>query len=561
MWNFVQPRGQPVPSEEYFKFKAVSSGMQMLGKLNTNFSIIEGGDTENNVIANSDLAKKLSSIREALNSKATLFTLLRNVPNMTFDGIFDKLGSSRDNVIFECENERKKCGNFTQLSSGHFARCFQFATSALTNNTDLDDGISNGIRLILMTGMQLMSVAYRDASSNLADTEQVPNMDLFDNALFPSSADGLKIIISSPGVRPNVDELGVDISPGYASSIAISGKEIIRKPWPYSNCASFDYEMQMLQDIVSQSPGFSSYNNKDKGMDKYNQQGCKSACLQRLIWLECGCFDLESRLPFDDIDGSHLCGSLTQTDMLKFLEPGKFGLERCFRYATELVTEKCNFLHKLIHDLACMEKVKESFNEQKLSGTSQCDCNVACHTYEYETSISQAKWPSAGYEADNAYAAYVQARQWQYTFGQCQNLNACGELESTVTDISECSETDTISTEDTNSSSVNGNQNMQNGSHQTLEVTDNDIPSHNVSQNMQDQTLDRPEDGGDVDGGEGSEGQGGTQPGSPNSAGVSQRPKDLRCVNSYPVSVFFFEKFRHSKLRKPQKSKFLFQEN
>ncbi len=37
-----------------------------------------------------------------------------------------------------------------------------------------------------------------------------------------------------------------------------------------------------------------------------------------------------------------------------------------------------------------------------------CDCPSACHSYEYDLSISQSAWPATGIETDTAYVKLIE---------------------------------------------------------------------------------------------------------------------------------------------------------
>ncbi len=236
----------------------------------------------------------------------------------------------------------------------------------------------------------------------LIEKNQIPG---FKNTIFPSSSDGLRVTIDIPSVIPDPDQQGIDVSPGYATLIAIAGKEVIRLPWPYGSCTDTDYELKLLRESVSKLHGYKRTNFAEDGHSAYSQQQCQSACLQRLILKECKCLDLKSRLPFPDIEGKLLCGTLGEAGMDMLLNGDKYNTGNCHY---ELIDDKCNFLHKMINDLACVKKVTDMFNEEKVSGDSECNCPAACHSYEYIMTVSQSKWPASGFETDAAYMKFVE---------------------------------------------------------------------------------------------------------------------------------------------------------
>ncbi len=220
MWNLVQPEGGKSPSPEYERLKATSSQiydliLRMMYVRNKDESKIDDLTLYHNV--------KYTIAEMMRKSMLLSFTLLKNTPNMSFEQIFDKLGEDKDNIIHACQNGLAKCKDFTQFSSGQFPRCFRYGTSRDIENMEMDDGISNAIMLILMTGGQLMSVAhskaYRKASSI---HRRVPNDHLFGHVYSPSSSNGIRLTISRPGVNPNIDEGGIDVSPGYHTVISVT---------------------------------------------------------------------------------------------------------------------------------------------------------------------------------------------------------------------------------------------------------------------------------------------------------------------------------------------------
>ncbi len=94
MWNFVQPEEHPSPSPEFDKIKAAEKALSKFARIPF---------TENE-----HLTIMLAAMGYKLYAKSTLFTLLRNIPNMTFDQIFDKLGPRENHTIESCSNGIKE---------------------------------------------------------------------------------------------------------------------------------------------------------------------------------------------------------------------------------------------------------------------------------------------------------------------------------------------------------------------------------------------------------------------------------------------------------------------
>ncbi len=77
----------------------------------------------------------------------------------------------------------------------------------------------------------------------------------------------------------------------------------------------------------------------------------------------------------------------------------------------------------MVNDLACAKEVKQKYAERRLTGESICSCPAACHTFDYEFSVSQAKWPSPGYETSYAYDKLITMKktQWIKMFEKANN--------------------------------------------------------------------------------------------------------------------------------------------
>ncbi len=108
---------------------------------------------------NLDLVRNLCTIKDDLGSRTVTLGLLRNVPNITYDEFLEELGPSADDTILYCTNGGRKCNNFTKMHiSGHFPTCFTYDTQDMgTSNGVVDDGISQGISMVLMSGAHLSS--------------------------------------------------------------------------------------------------------------------------------------------------------------------------------------------------------------------------------------------------------------------------------------------------------------------------------------------------------------------------------------------------------------------
>ena len=116
----------------------------------------------------SDLLGKLIYIKGELGRKPLTFTLLRNIHNTTFDQIFDELGPSLEDTIRYCTNAGITCANITKIHSALFPKCFVYSTQENKSNVEVsDEGIDNGVSLVLNSGVQLAAKAFNRDFYNL----------------------------------------------------------------------------------------------------------------------------------------------------------------------------------------------------------------------------------------------------------------------------------------------------------------------------------------------------------------------------------------------------------
>ncbi len=396
MWRLYTTQNNSHTSNELKTFENISQRL---------FGIQHITKGAENLNTNDKWKDKLLSIRGDLDRTIT-FTLLRNIPDMSAETIFDEIGPPMEDTIRYCSNSGRKCKNIKQLQYGNFPKCFNYDTAQNNTGKTLGNvGLTNGLTMVFNTGVQMSSVAVkRYFLNNMKKSWQTLQNPNFQNNFYPFAANGIRLMINSPGVKPDMDQQGINVIPGHSTLIATKGTEITRLSSPYTDCTFTDNEMKMLQENVARSLEYKPSGSKqDAGIYTYTQQQCRTACLQRKIFGECRCLDSFLDLPFDNINGSVLCGNLAKADMDIFLNPESYNKSQCFLNLTYLISDRCKFLHKMVEDLVCVKQVKERHDEETMSGKSKCQCPPACHSYQYDITISQALWPAAGVETQEVY--------------------------------------------------------------------------------------------------------------------------------------------------------------
>ena len=148
---------------------------------------------------NPELLRKLVAISTDLADHTLLYTLLKNVPNMTFDKLFEELGPRMEDSIVHCDNSDTTCLNMKKVDTGHFPKCFTYATqnnmSLIMHQKFSEEGISNGLMMVINIGAQLASEAIRKKSQ---DNNKVSLFSDFMNTYQSFSANGLRLMVHIP---------------------------------------------------------------------------------------------------------------------------------------------------------------------------------------------------------------------------------------------------------------------------------------------------------------------------------------------------------------------------
>ncbi len=249
-------------------------------------------DTES---LDSVLLDKLKYIQKDLSSRANTFISLKNLPNITFKQFFDEAGPQFQNTVRSCSNAGVICNKFEKYKefyTGYFPKCYTYNTQGdRPSNIVSEIGISNGVHLLFMTDCQLASVGIKMYSKHVKENDGLLLPPGFQNTESPFSTDGIRLVIHHPGEDPVIDHHAINVSPGFSTVVAITGKQIIKLPAPYSQCTNTDHELVQLQQSIITTHGTNNYGeiqSNDNSPTLYSQSECHSTCLQKLIWEKCG---------------------------------------------------------------------------------------------------------------------------------------------------------------------------------------------------------------------------------------------------------------------------------
>ncbi|GFY37031.1 hypothetical protein TNIN_182641 [Trichonephila inaurata madagascariensis] len=222
-----------------------------------------------------------------------------------------KVGYGSKEFITLCSFNGKLCSakDFTEFQNLRYGNCFTFNQLYQNESKPLtisQTGDQSGLVLVL----DLLDLYYLNISSTI----------------------GARIIIHDPKEEPSPEETGINIAPGYETSVALTQTAVTRLPAPYrDHCGEYKNENIW--------PYHKSLNR------------CVRNCIQYNSFEVCGCAD--PTLP-----------SMTSQKL-------------------------CNLTDK--SEMCCLDDILLLLLEENRT----CDCPLPCSSISYGEKVSVARWPSA----------------------------------------------------------------------------------------------------------------------------------------------------------------------
>ncbi|XP_070192797.1 FMRFamide-activated amiloride-sensitive sodium channel-like [Littorina saxatilis] len=251
-----------------------------------------------------------------------------------------------DDFLIHCRFNQEKChiSNFTTFFDGNYFNCFTFnggeqGEKLLMHAT----GPQNGLSLILSLDNDeppLGSYGVYNLESNILHSA------------------GARVVVHAPNTMPSPVDHGLDIPPGYSSSIGLKANLHTRLSEPYGNCST------------ARLPG----------MDYANTFfSCLQVCKQRIIIEECKC--KSSALP-DGPFGKNVsfCGAIPNW---KNILAGRGGYKPGDRVP--------------VTSFACEDRKMKELSNDRAYETS-CQCYQPCGETFYQKAVSLSYWPLEFYQ-------------------------------------------------------------------------------------------------------------------------------------------------------------------
>nr|Q25011.1 RecName: Full=FMRFamide-activated amiloride-sensitive sodium channel; AltName: Full=FANACH [Cornu aspersum]CAA63084.1 FMRFamide-activated amiloride-sensitive sodium channel [Cornu aspersum]prf//2202327A FMRFamide-gated Na channel [Cornu aspersum] len=273
-----------------------------------------------------------------------------------------KLSHNLEDMLMHCRFNRELChvSNFSTFFDGNYFNCFTFNSGQRLQMHAT--GPENGLSLIFSV----------EKDDPLPGTYGVYN---FDNNILHSA--GVRVVVHAPGSMPSPVDHGIDIPPGYSSSVGLKAILHTRLPYPYGNCTN---------DMLN---GIKQY--------KYTFFACLQLCKQRLIIQRCGC--KSSALPEVPSYNATFCGVIKDWQ--------------------EINRNHSNEDHNQSEEdrafiptpyLACEEREQKNLNNDRTYELS-CGCFQPCSETSYLKSVSLSYWPLEFYQLSAVERFFKQERQ------------------------------------------------------------------------------------------------------------------------------------------------------
>lgn len=231
-------------------------------------------------------------------------------------------GYAAEDFIMECSWDSTKCSyeDFHQFYNRRYGNCFTFNAGLNKNPQNATRwGSVYGLRLTLNTNIsQYLGLLAQDS--------------------------GVRIAFHQPGTFAFPEMTGMSAPPGFLTTVALSMMKIQRLPSPYPNHCQSDYPAKYIQFLPPKTT--------------YTQLSCQVACIQSVLFKECGCVD---KLP---LNGTYPQCSIRDDN-----------------------AQKC-----------WLNVVKRQYLPASDVEAIICDCTPACDEVQYITSVSQSQWPSPAYQ-------------------------------------------------------------------------------------------------------------------------------------------------------------------
>ncbi|KAJ8022808.1 Amiloride-sensitive sodium channel subunit alpha [Holothuria leucospilota] len=228
------------------------------------------------------------------------------------------MGHQAKDFVMQCNFNKAKCDyrNFTAFQNKQYGNCFTFdlTQQGQRRGRITKVGSEYGLHLTLFI-------------------EKLQYVGLF------TEESGVRLVIHPNNIMPHPEDVGISVTPGFATSIGLRQVQLKRLSGRYGNCTGDDTKNHLYSDKYD-----------------YSIISCQKKCFLDHLKERCGCVNNI----YDD-------------------------------YAN---IPNCNDKGLIESQERCQQQVEIDFHTNKV----ECNCPAPCKEYIYNTKLSTALWPSEFYQ-------------------------------------------------------------------------------------------------------------------------------------------------------------------
>ena len=329
----------------------------------------------------------VGDLENSLDDMLEVNSRLGMTANMGQD-LASRAGVKLEDFIISCQFMSYDCQintSFIKVFDPYYYNCFTFQPETLvtTRNTRLQ-GVEYGLSLLLFTG-SAGQFHYDQGDEFMV----IPGFMESNSAL--SSGRSARLVVHSPGTRPQPTFDGFDIAQGFSVTIGVKGRENVRIGYPHGNCTPHETRLK----------------GEDSSVFNYTLIQCQNECIQSKIMKTCGCVDNRITEP-EDKENLPYCFELPQL--------GEKCVGNLSTFGPVIMDESCL---KLMVDwkrrFNCRKELLENITIKDPGALDDCEvCHPPCHDIIYDTSYSLSTLPDTNSKEASDY--YLKLDYFAETF-------------------------------------------------------------------------------------------------------------------------------------------------
>ena len=258
-----------------------------------------------------------------------------------------QVGHRLDDFVIRCSFGYEECNiseSFVLFRSPTYYNCYTFNSLVSGNESNTSRPQIDAKATGPQQGLSIILYLENDNADDLLESTTYHTISNVGNAA------GVRVIVHEYGTLPFPVDEGIDIPPGFSTSLGMRVTKYVRLPQPYGECKAETGQLN----VVRRGESHTTY--------AYSTHACMALCQQRYIANKCQC--VSSLMPVSpEYAALKYCGYFNESD-------------------TEFY----------FSNLSCeAERIVEFSKNDSLR--KHCHCLPSCKEYSYSIDSSYAYWP------------------------------------------------------------------------------------------------------------------------------------------------------------------------